>query len=282
MFRRDLHKLLVEAPIDQIHAVGDFSKAASFRKAPDRALVSKPERWEKIRAAWAKTDEVFNIWLLNQKGAGKHSEHGTMSPAEVQKELKLDIKTEGSDAINIVFVGNSGAEWRAMTPWIMAHRFGHAISATNRFSKKDPNMGHQKLELDNYVDKTFKGLHECYNFPTSPEASKYGFTGMANDKDMKFLAQAFCTFKSARERNLRAYFEVHNELLAQYLLTGDVKFNEPPPTVTTRMAWGKSQGVSLKRDKQEDAEDLIRDLQNTYGYLVQNLLSTCVGKIFVM
>jgi len=42
------------------------------------------------------------------------------------------------DAITVVFVGNKGDAKRMLTPWVMAHRFGHAIVAGGRGSSGDP------------------------------------------------------------------------------------------------------------------------------------------------
>src|SRR5690606_27691325 len=87
-------------------------------------------------------------------------------------------------------------------------------------------------ELENFINQCL----ECYRAPTFNDdapLSSYGGYGDNNNIQMrwtirrKFL-QALGTFKSAREGNLREYFEFHYEMFAQYLLQGEIKFNPLP------------------------------------------------------
>ena len=81
---------------------------------------------------------------MNQPGLRKFSETGVMAPEQIAQAMPKawpEIEARGNDGvdhtngINVIFVSNTGFQRMNMTPWIMAHRIGHAIQATNRMAR---------------------------------------------------------------------------------------------------------------------------------------------------
>lgn len=154
---------------------------------------------------------------------------------------KIDRKP---DAINVVYTNNvtTDQNWIPMTPWIMAHRIGHAlISAATVFD--DPSyttLDGPEAQLfvdleDLYVD-AFKGLPildfrmAAYDRRKSIAAyirQHKEFTSMSGvgTYHVGFMATHLFTMKSARERMISNELDVFAEAFAQFLITGQFRMN---------------------------------------------------------
>ena len=51
----------------------------------------------------------------------------------------------GPDVITVVFTNNTGDRRLPLTPWIMAHRIGHAVQATGRQLPAEANRACRRL-----------------------------------------------------------------------------------------------------------------------------------------
>jgi hypothetical protein len=80
--------------------------------------------------------------------------------------------------------------------------------------------------------------------------------------------------------------EFINELIAQYVITGEIKFNKDYPQIlATSYTWGHPQGDYKKHLPQDEMEDLIHyvsNKENDIRYYIQELISNAVGEIYVM
>lgn len=270
---------LQEAPMDTIQTVGDFTKGSSFTSKADRALVTHPVAVQKIKDFFKNTTENFDFYFVNTKHARKHTEVGEVKPEFIFDELMItpDQLKDGKineNNITVFFTNNKGAERAPLTPWIMGHRFGHVVR--RMYAWKD--------ELNPWVDRMLNNMLEDYGFPMPP---KYAYTDNAyrttreHQIATRHLCETIGTFKSARDKNLRDYFEFHYELFTQYLKDGDVKFNPLPDTlITGHGAFGSKKTRRLLN--REEAEEYLIELQRDYHYYAENVLTECVGKIFVM
>jgi hypothetical protein len=276
------HQILGEAPIEDFNLVGDWNKSSSFRHETDRKLLTNPKAQAKIIHKWANTAVPFSMNFVNFPGAGKFLEQGEVdrewleqNMPKVLPQLKLS-----DDAVNIIFTNNTGAERVPMTAWIIAHRFGHALQ---RFGKN--------TLYRNYRDTLGRGfdsiLERAYNL-RKPRSYIYGEQSYIDNQNFESAVLAFMsaigTFKSARDNNLRNDAEFFHEVLAQYLLTGGVRFNPAPRSLDYgRKAWGRATRYARLDPAMTDyANNSLATLAGNATSMCEEIMHSAVGHIYVM
>jgi hypothetical protein len=275
---------ITEAPLQSYDTMGDFNKPGPF-KGPDKKLVPHPTNILKTQRFLEKTPYDFRLFFSNISGTGKYSEYGPADAAKLQEifgdEQAQKIIAGSEDAITVVFVGNAGDAKVPMTPWIMAHRFGHAIQAGVR---KNTGWSTWKEAEKHFFNQVNSMLYEYYN-----KGRAYGGSGsMKSDLTPEYnaLFNAIGTQRSSRNNEIKRPYEFLYEIFAQYLGTGKVTFKPLPGNLGYgRKVWGNpSQYLNMKpeyknnEDAREAAEILGRDME----YMFDDVLSSSVGKIFVM
>lgn len=134
---------LIEAPIGNLE-VHKMDEPGTFPDA-DRKLLTNPAHIQKIRKKFEKTPYLFNLYFVNKPSEnlyvnkdGKFTDtfqtdlenyNGFSNIKDEVKELTgLDVVPDPS-AITVVFVSNANSINSVnMTPWMVAHRIGHAMS----------------------------------------------------------------------------------------------------------------------------------------------------------
>jgi hypothetical protein len=276
---------LSEAPLADYVPMGDFDKPGPFRGA-DKKLVVHPTNQIKAQKFFEKTPYDFRLFFSNISGTGKYSEYGAMSPNNIKEifQDQADAIINGHDnAITVVFVGNKGDSKVPMTPWIMAHRFGHAIQATNR-------MGGWSAwkEVENLFFRTVNSMLEEYygKDSNSTGSNSYGQVKWNMTPEYNALFNAIGTQRSSRRGEIRRPYEFLYEIFAQYLGTGSVTFNALPNNLGYgRQAWGTpTKYLRLKSEYADDASrrEMADQLANDMKFMFDDVLSNSVGKIFVM
>jgi hypothetical protein len=280
-----------EMALSTYKTFGDFTKPGPFQ-GPDKKLVPHPKNIEKATKFFEQTPYDFRLFFSNMPGTGKYSEHGPMTADEIKKVFgpQADAILQGSeDQITVVFVGNKGDRKVMLTPWMMAHRFGHAIQAGNRGNRGWSAWGEAEKHffttinstLGEYYGKVDRGPGSSYMGRPKSEQMNNNLTPEYNA-----LFNAIGTQRSSRSGEIRRPYEFLYELFAQYLGTGKVTLNPLPSNLTYgRKAWGNpSKYMNIKpefRDESERAhasEMLAGDMQMMFD----DVLSSSVGKIFVM
>lgn len=282
MKRMSFKEFLVEAPIVSYNTVGDFNKGSSFTDKRDRVLLTNPRSVERTMKKFANNTIDFNFIFVNNKYARQYTEVGEVTHGWVEKNLgeeayKMLEKTFSRDAVNVIFTNNKGAERFPMTPWIIAHRLGHVIW-------RDKNNWHPYNEASTAIVETLANiLEECYIGRRLTASNHRDMIGRgyrstrADQLAMKNFFQHAATFRSAREGIIRDWFEVLNELIAQYLTTGTIKFNNAPESFRAAGATYR-----LKPDEVENANDYLQGLARTMEIMIDDIFSYGYGKIFVM
>ena len=105
-------------------------------------------------------------------------------------------------------------------------------------------------------------------------------------EDPRYIAlqKAIGTMKSAREGKITRPYEFIYELLAQYINTGEVKFNPMPKMIGYgKQAWGKHTRA-LRMLPTDDDENInhMKMLERDLDYYLDTVLSEAQNKIFVM
>ncbi len=270
---------LFEMPIQKLELVGDFSRASSFRHADDRKLLTNPKAVKKIKGMWKFPEETdYNIIVVNHPDGRKWSEVGEVQTEWLRENMprvwdQIDPFLD-MHSVNIIYTNNSAGERVPMTGWIMAHRFGHALSA--RLASKSYFM---KEAYDTF-DRYFEDILSDYRLPFKIDLKRGFFTNEKQNRPALGLFREICTFRSAREHNIRNCAEVVLELFAQYVITGGIKFNPLPHSFKFGNRY-----YSMK-DIDENWENLNHMLQHDVPYELDQFFSSAIshakGCIFVM
>jgi hypothetical protein len=272
-----------EMALKQFTPMGDFNKPGPF-KGVDKRLVPHPTNQLKTAKFFEKTPYDFRLFFSNIPGTGKYSETGPVTPQQLEQmfgEQAQPIIEGSEDAITVVFVGNSGDSKVMMTPWIMAHRFGHAIQSGVRRNRGWSTWNEAEKHFFNSVNTT---LEEYYG-----KQAQRGFGTSAPMKtdltpEYNALFNAIGTQRSSRSGEIKRPYEFLYEIFAQYLGTGQVTFNPLPGNLGYgRKNWGNpSKYMNLKPEMRNDAADAAQTLANDMQYMFDDVLSSSVGQIFVM
>jgi len=278
-------EFISEAPLKDYEPMGDFQKPGSFNDKRDKKLIQNPVNTQKVFKFFENTPYDFRIFPVNVPGLRQHSETGIVSPAYIQKmfvkqpEIAATILQEqDDDTITIVYVSNTGAGKVPLTPWIMAHRFGHAIQASNR-QNGFYTWGEAEKYLFNVVNEQ---IEEIYN-RTVRGGSRGGFN-TGNTEYYNALFNIIGTQRSSRQNQITRPYEFLYELFAQFLQTGDVKLNPFPRELPYgKAAWGRKS--TLTADTSYDDSELTNaadSLSSTMRYAFDDVLNEACNKIFVM
>jgi len=275
---------LDEMALAKYKTFGDFTKPGPFR-GPDKKLVPHPKNVQKATTFFENTPYDFRLFFTNVPGFGKYSEHGEMNPGEIRnifnKEQADEIINGSEDAITVVFVGNKGDSKAMMTPWIMAHRFGHAVQAGTRSRMK--GAGSQWVAAEEHF---FRGINELLRDFYGIEKNNI-FTTKLNwnlQKEYSALFNAIGTQRSSRTGQIKRPYEFFYELFAQYLGTGKITLNPlPKKKEYGRKAWGRStQSLNMQPGSEEESQYTTEVLARDMELMFDDVLSSSVGKIFVM
>ena len=282
--RVDESQVLDEMPISNISMHGDWAKNSGF-KDQDRKLLSNPKAITKIKAMWKYPEEVdYNIMMVNNAEGNRHTEIGDVGDiaaaakwleAEMPKTAPELIANLRGDQVNIIYTNNKGSERVPMTGWIMAHRFGHAIFRA-RYGKQQSYCYEESAKT---LSRYLSDLAEQYGIPVNGVGYGLRQYNALNATTTRNLMSAICTFKSARDGNLRNTFEALHELFAQYILNGSVKFNDIPKSVkVSRGYYGYRGGDDYDMDNRTIVQDLAMELNEQF----ETAVHYAVGKVYVM
>ena len=295
----------VEAGIN-VSMVGNWNKGHSFRFKDDRLLLNSPKGKQKIIDTFAKMrlDVDINAHFVNMGKLGVYAETGQVDENWLQQNMPdaysaLLEATGGSitkpNAVNMIYVGNGAAERYPMTAWIIAHRMSHAFFAlgSGQAQRSETRAILNKMQSEFFADigngvmpygyqlKIFETVNLHNEIKMTPGGGWYNVRELLNkatgNKGELFIRRFFegiGTFKSARDKNIPRPLEFFHECFAQYLLTGNIKFNEPPDIKIGNSTY-----------KCEDADYYHTELQGFAAGLEENMhkaILAAKGKLFVM
>ena len=282
-YTRKKEQGVAEAPLADYQPIGDFDKPGPFRGA-DKKLIPHPVNQLKAQRFFEKTPYNFRLFFSNIPGTGKYSEYGIMDPDTVKiifGDAGEQIVAGHENAITVVYVGNSGDSKVMLTPWMMAHRLGHAIQVGARGQMRNQQQPWKAGE-DHFFGQVNSMLEEYYGKSGQPGGNlKAELTPEYNA-----LFNAMGTQRSSRSGEIRRPYEFLYEIFAQYLGTGTVTFNALPANLGYgRRVWGNpSRYLNIKPEYRDEtvrkqaAEVLSYDMELMFN----DALSNVEGKILVM
>lgn len=274
---------VAEAPLADYQPLGDFNKPGPFRGA-DKKLIPHPVNQLKAQKFFEKTPFDFRLFFSNISGTGKYSEYGVMDPETVKiifGDAGEQIVTDHENAITVVYVGNSGDSKVMLTPWMMAHRLGHAIQSGTR--GRATNQQHPwKAGEDHFFGQVNSMLEQYYG----KSGQRGGNLKFELTPEYNALFNAMGTQRSSRSGEIRRPYEFLYEIFAQYLGTGTVSFNALPVNLGYgRQAWGNpNRYLNIKPEYRDEAarKQAAEVLSYDMELMFNDALSDAVGKILVM
>jgi hypothetical protein len=295
MDKPSFKKFLAETPVGEYRTLGNWDKGSSFTSKRDRMILQHPRAIEILKKKFNSNDNIFNLFFLNSKEGRNHAEVGKVDLEWVRKNLGEEAANavaptyQEEGHVNIIYTNNKGEQGRPMTAWMVAHRMAHA------FSRFGGGHGRQFPSYTEAMNTILWHLSQCMeeygvaDFPDSERkldgASMYSQESR-NKRNKQLIMKKFfsmvCTFRSAREDNIRDWFEVTNELFAQYVTTGKIKFNAPPQKFGSARAFGNGTGEFYLRGDAEAVSDSLGSLSRTLEYYFDELLSDACSGILVM
>lgn len=284
---------ITETPIEDLQFKGDLDTEGSFR--PDDLRAFRNPKWEvKVRNAFFKTPFKFNLYFYNGKDGKipflpiKNSENDqekeeftrNIRNLSLLKHYAGELPTEQflswfkanpkKDEISIVLLHNEGAGRLPLTPWVLAHRLGHAMGFVGDQQSRGIVINPVDMSNTNYrvyeVMIHFENLFSKFlsKYRDSLRKSEF-YKNFKNDDMGKFALSLVGRSKAVRENNLVGATEFMVELIAEYLIKGEIKLNIPPNT---------EDNIELKL--------IIRNYERDFNEVINELLTACVGKIIVI
>ena len=278
------NEFLNEAPLADYQPIGDFNQPGPFRSPTDKKLAVHPTNILKTYKFFENTPYDFRIFVSNVPGTGKHRETGPVDAEQIKTifpEHADQILQGHEDAITIVYVGNSGDARAMFTPWIMAHRLGHAIQSGVSFRDNH----HPWKQGEEHFFKAVNGILEK-NYGKTNLRSSYSTMKSELTPEYNALFNAIGTQRSSRNNQIRRPYEFMYEMFAQYLQTGAVKLNPLPTNLTYgRQAWGNPTKFMNIRPESSDPEQRQYEADRLGEYLstyFDEALGTSIGRRLVM
>lgn len=265
---------LSEMPITRFDLVGQWGPDAKRKYGynyQDTGILENPKAVDKIHRSWSNSKSEFEFYFVRSYKASKHVEVGEVSSEWVKENIGLEIESK-EGAITVVFTNNTGTEKIPMTAWAIAHRFGHAIRRDKTFERY----------MSEEVMKDFNEILE-YVYGIKSHSSDWS----QREKYRKAIFLAVGKMKSARENKLVNSYEFIHELVAQYIVTGKVEFNDLPNPliVSRRMAWGRPNNDTRRVVDQTayvEYNEMLKSHSLKYEYNLDTIFNGLEGKIFVM
>jgi hypothetical protein len=259
-------------PIATWQTHGDFSPAAKKKYGfshKDAALLT--QHTDKIHKKWSNSQNNFDFYFVRSPLAYKQVEVGEVTPQWVKEKIGIDVQPN-PQSITVIFTNNVGTEKIPMTAWALAHRLGHAIRRNSTWKEFE----RQVIDDANRILRNVYGIERSYGYHSLPDRD-------ASAK-LRDLFHAIGTMKSARDQNLVTHYEFLYEMLAQYILTGKIKFNPLPTRLGRPLVFGKGgfRYSKLSEEERQEYSDWMQSNTDNYVYYLDAVLDGLVGKIFVM
>jgi len=204
-----ISEILNEAPVNNFDTLGDFKGGFSFSDK-EQDLINRYKTNLQVHHAFAKTPFNFNLYFLNTKHPHYNLPvdidsvagiYGGEMTDETEEIFNINIPKDRA-AITVVYLSNHGPDQVSMTPWILAHRFGHSLRDTIDRNYNKNLVGSAK-KIFKLLDNIAQNMYD----------------------DISNTNKLF-TMRSARTGEMTNDYEVFQELIAQYLITGKVTINK--------------------------------------------------------
>lgn len=293
---------LTEAPVTDYEVLGKLDKPGPLNK---ERFLKRADAELKVKEFFSKTSQDIRMFFANRRGLSKYSETGSVDDKFIyeifSKEDANKILSDRENTITIVYVGNQADDKIALTPWIMAHRLGHAIQASVRSSGRNlSSVARAWNEVSMHFFHNALDIISDYYEEVNLKKSRYDdiddFDGRyyKNKKrpktrvdydsidwyqnELNALFNAVGTQGSSRRGQISRPFEFIYEAFAQYLGTGQVTFNPLPKELNLNKKKMVLKSDITDRERTNITGMMSRDLE----ILFNDVLANSEGHVFIM
>lgn len=256
-------------------------------RADDIALATNPKAQAKMLRVWHNSVADVDLYLLNTPGDAAHrrrlldqsSAHaGAIGPATLQHRFGLTIRPRRG-AITVLLTNNEGDERMPLTGWMVAHRMFHIFQEAE-----------QRGTGAYAIKAALQSIHEAWVGVMDVAEDAYEYEGSTDLRrkglhvGAPFIA-AIATTKAARDKRLSAHSEMVPEAFAQFMLTGDVRFNPPPEMLDLEIShwpFGRRAECKLLPEKAADLHAEIETMTQTFNYSFEQIIEAAKGKMFIL
>lgn len=275
--------ILKEAPITDYSFQGSDEPLAFDRPGTIQTAKSQKAKEKAVRM-FQNTPYNIRILFLNQE-RNPESIAGNR-PGEITHPNNITRKhwfgnitgkefpgTPG--AITFVINSDHGTDYMPFTPWIIAHRMGHALSGA-RIQHNEPKF---KTLYNRFIDGILYKI-----------TSELSNGGMVNEYQgvVGVLCQAG-KFKSARDNRFRNSGEFVLECFAQFLIQGKVSFNEikNPIEERTYPQDDKSHGiggnpVAIHKQNLIEINKILKEAETMLNTEFDIIMKSMIGKVIAI
>ncbi len=249
-----------ESPLGDYSFHGSPDEAGSLQKDDIRAA-QNPKWAVKLAKSFATVDETVNVVLINSGPIDPDQDGNQIYPDAINlsdwsgnyapESFKTTfgfLPPDYQSRINIILVSNEGDERMPMTPWMVAHRFCHALgNSVSRYTRRYNDEVRNFNEFFYIMGKIMRYLRFDCDIHVTDEV----------------LFNALGTFASARNRKIVRSGEFIIELATQYFLKGDFDFRLDRLNLTNDAAINRINGWMITAK-----DHLEKAISGTVGKLI--------------
>lgn len=230
----------------------------------DLRLITSKSYNDRIQKAFSKTPFPFDVYVVNMDVDERdwtidyYDYTGRIDVTEARKLIPDFVHDPNS--ITIILTNNFADSKQPLTPWIIAHRFAHAMESA--YSNRNTNK-HRDSRFYSILSNAAERLMDVYR--------KHGFRVYGEDRYIELIAGM--TTKSARNKDpLLDQGEYGHELLTQFIINGMIRLSS-------------NHVIAPSYPDENFRHDMITEFKNVQKQLnkeAANDLSRAIGDIFVL
>jgi len=283
-----VQEIIIEAPLTD-YVPMHMDQGKRFNPV-DRRLVTHPTTEVKAREFFAQSPYNFRLFFNGSPGLRRYQETGEHSPEDIKRIFGPDaeqILDGHEDAITVVFVGNTGDARVMLTPWVMAHRIGHAIVATERGTYQARNDRTPWGQAEDFFFHRINLVLNRFYRKNVPSRNDYGRRFSYNNRaEYNALFNAIGVQRSSRQGEIRRPYEFLYELFAQYIKNGQITLNPLPAALSYgRRAWGRpTRSMNIDPDYREEIsrQEITEEIAVNLSRYFREVLNSVNGTILIM
>jgi hypothetical protein len=268
--------------------LGDFAgPGGSLVRDADRTLAQRNEK--RVRLAFKNISQPVRLFISNVKTSDQLQEYGAITRTELYQYFpnaqEVDAVSQGTKGkITVIIAGNFVSideEGLPLSPWIVLHRFFHAVSAGGKKNTVINSWWHMEEQF-RYIMHDI--LVKCYGTGDRFDREDQGEYSLRHHDLYLSLFHAIGPQRSSVEGEILRPREFFIELCTNLVYTKGLRFRPLPKTLTTsyRTVYtlkdpetGSFKDSSYGNAKLQEAVTLIKTQ-------LPVVLNQSLGKIFVM
>lgn len=276
-------QFLQEAPLVGYDYIAPADHEPAFARPGTVRSAQSPVAQEKVYKAFDKLPYDFHIVFLNRLDVAAGDSHirpredlppwGTNIMRQPQYHDGYMGEIQGIAGIYpepgvIKFVINSddGDNYVPFTPWMIAHRFAHALIGTNK--------SYEMNQLDKRMEEVTEYIHAMMD----------SFIGASS------VIHAIAPFASGREGRIGNFGEFQMECFAAWMIRGKIAFlpcpEQVPAALYTRVRdlvpAARPKSYSVDRSGRNYVDTAFAEIARAMNIIFKEIMNKAVGRLWIV